>query len=153
MNYLWRLAGMVAYFLLLPFLYVYLRFGTRARVLIVAEDSVLLVKGWLGSDTWSLPGGGLHNGETEVDGAIREVKEETGIQLQPADLTKTHNGIFRRHGLQYAYALFCVQLPKKPNLIKQQFELTDIAWIPIKEVAPQRCDPVVTEAVNAWRKA
>lgn len=33
-------------------------------------------------DTWNLPGGGLHDLEAPVDGVIREVKEETGLEVK-----------------------------------------------------------------------
>lgn len=35
---------------------------------------------------WVTPGGGIDPGETEVDAAIREVWEETGVRLQAEDL-------------------------------------------------------------------
>lgn len=35
---------------------------------------------------WDLPKGMLEPGETEVTGALRELKEETGIQANPQDL-------------------------------------------------------------------
>jgi ADP-ribose pyrophosphatase YjhB (NUDIX family) len=53
--------------------------------LIFDGDSILLVergheplKGW-----WSLPGGILETGETLADGVRREVREETGLEVEP----------------------------------------------------------------------
>lgn len=36
-----------------------------------------------GSDRWGLPGGGLESGETFDETAVREVREETGIDCRP----------------------------------------------------------------------
>ncbi len=64
-----------------------------ARVLLLdGQDRVLL---FLGCDPaepdagswWFTPGGGLEAGESPRDGAVREVFEETGLQLSVDDLT------------------------------------------------------------------
>jgi 8-oxo-dGTP pyrophosphatase MutT (NUDIX family) len=58
------------------------REATRVAV-IDAERRVLLLHTWdpgrAGTDVWELPGGGLKEGEIPVDGARRELYEETGI--------------------------------------------------------------------------
>lgn len=54
---------------------------------IISKDNKLLLgmkdpkKGGVYSDCWLIPGGGIDEGETEVEAIIREVKEETGIDV------------------------------------------------------------------------
>lgn len=60
----------------------------RADVFIVEDDEVLLVKHSDGENSWwSPPGGALEDGESLREAAIREVKEEAGIDV---DLGRDH---------------------------------------------------------------
>jgi ADP-ribose pyrophosphatase YjhB (NUDIX family) len=53
-----------------------------ALVFIQREDAVLLVKQDYGHQYWSLPGGVVEPGESVEQAAIREVKEETGLDIR-----------------------------------------------------------------------
>jgi 8-oxo-dGTP pyrophosphatase MutT (NUDIX family) len=55
----------------------------RGRVLMQERDEHATV--W--PELWCFPGGGLEDGERPVDGAVRELAEETGVVLAPDDLT------------------------------------------------------------------
>ena len=62
-----------------------------ARVLLVdAAGRTLLLHGGdparPGLRWWFTPGGGLRDGETPAEGAARELLEETGLRVRPADL-------------------------------------------------------------------
>jgi 8-oxo-dGTP pyrophosphatase MutT (NUDIX family) len=64
---------------------------TAARVLLIDQaDRILLLHGTDPADPtdvyWLPPGGGLEPGETPTQGAARELFEETGLRVAPADL-------------------------------------------------------------------
>ena len=54
---------------------------------IIEDNGEILLEHRVDSDTWSVIGGGLNVDETLVQGAIREVYEETGLKLKEDDLS------------------------------------------------------------------
>ena len=42
-------------------------------------------------DLWNLPGGALEHGEAPRDGVIREVKEETGLEVEVSGLAGVYS--------------------------------------------------------------
>ena len=62
-----------------------------ARVLLIDDhDRILLFAdsdpGIPGSGWWITPGGGIDPGESDLDAAVRELEEETGIRVPPSAL-------------------------------------------------------------------
>jgi 8-oxo-dGTP pyrophosphatase MutT (NUDIX family) len=91
------------------------RVRRSARVLLVdPADRILLFSVTDdGATRWFAPGGGLADGETYADAAVRELWEETGLTVQPADLgpevwhgrpwTSTRDGITYRNLQRYFF--------------------------------------------------
>jgi 8-oxo-dGTP diphosphatase len=57
-------------------------------VLVVDKSKLLLVRRGIEpfKDWWDIPGGFLESGEHPEAGAVREVREETGLSIQPVEL-------------------------------------------------------------------
>lgn len=62
-------------------------FQIRVTGILIENDKILLVKQKVSSmRTWSLPGGRLEHGETINQGIMRELKEETGLDVKTTKL-------------------------------------------------------------------
>ena len=153
----WQLLGTVLYWLTLPLIAVYSRATKpRTRVLIIHDNKILIVKNWLGSGGWSLPGGGLHSNEAPEVGAVREVEEELGIAIDSKQLISLgeHVSVEQRF-LSSKYHLFAVQITEIPNLKLQKMEIMDASWLSLADVdnSDLKLAQTVRDAVATWSKA
>lgn len=53
----------------------------------VEKETILAIKPYGQSNKLDLPKGGINSGETPLQAAVRELREETGVKLQPGQLT------------------------------------------------------------------
>lgn len=133
---MWGLIGTGLFWLLWPVWVVYFRLsGTRSRVLVVVEDEVLLLKGWLGDKKYNLPGGGTKKQESTRSSAIRELYEETGITVAESSLTSIGTQTHKKRGLQYTADYFVLQLPSKPELKLNKLEIFSAAWVGLNNLS------------------
>lgn len=151
---IWRQLGLVAYWLLLPLIYVYAATTKpRARMLLIHDNHVLVVKNWLGAGNWALPGGGIEALEAPAEAAIREIKEELGFVIEPGALndlgehTATEKG-----GLKSKYFLFAVELLSKPELVLKTDEIVGCEWLPITDTmnSQKGVGNTVKQSVEVW---
>lgn len=74
----------------------------RAAAFIIKDKKILMVKVFYDNHYfWTLPGGGIENGETPEQACIRELKEETGIDgeiVRPLTIQFRTNG-----GKEYSF--------------------------------------------------
>ena len=118
-------------------------------VVINEQDELLVVsERYRGSENspfiYKLPGGTIHEGEHIAEAAVREVKEETGIDTQFEYLI-----CFRHwHGYKYGKSdiyFVCRLRPLNYHITRQEAEIADCRWMPIQ-------DYLESEQVTAFNK-
>ena len=82
--------------------------------------------------TWAIPGGALHDGETALEGALREFAEEIGVQLEEFEVALEHED---DHG-GWSYWTIVLDLPSPfdaPDRLHWETSATD--WVTLEELA------------------
>ena len=151
MSLLQRL-GTTVYWLAWPAFRIYFCLNDRARVVLVCDNKVLGVKQWLSDGTWSLPGGGLHNGEKPITGALREVREETGIGLNAKDLTYLGKAKYQKAGLHFNYHIYAMKAPKSLELNRQRHEVAELQWMPASDFTVRNASPDALHSLELARQ-
>ncbi|MFB9277596.1 NUDIX hydrolase [Cohnella cellulosilytica] len=98
---------------------------SAAAIVINDKNEILLIKG--PRRGWEMPGGQVEEGESLTDAAVRETKEESGIDIEIIKFC----GIFQNVGNSICNTLFLAK-PIGGELI-QTSESLESGFFPIKE--------------------
>lgn len=119
----------------------------------IVQDEQVLLTWWNGEGrrdpAWTLPGGGVEFDEAILDGLVREVREETGYDIEPGAPLADHFVALRREGETPLRLQRFIHLARITGGELGTLEVggsTDFArWMPLAEVAAQ---PARTEVVD-----
>jgi len=107
---------------------------------IVQDGKLVLVKRGVepSKGKWSIPGGAVELGEGVRDTAMREAKEECGLDIELVDdkpMDAIDNMIPDEKGrLQYHYILLQFLARPKRGTLKPTSDVTEARWVPLEEV-------------------
>ena len=118
------------------------KIGVGVGIMILRDGKVLLGQRHLdkekasselqGQGQWTMPGGKLDFGESFIDGAKRETKEETGLDLNNIKVICINNDIISE-AHYVTIGLLCTEFDGKPQVLEpdtitvwEWFELDDL---------------------------
>lgn len=101
-------------------------------IIINNNDKVLLVL-QRKSKCWSFPKGHVENNETEIETALREVKEETGIDVN-IEASKRYELTYKINNSTNKNVVNFIARPLNANVKIQEKEILDYKWCDINKV-------------------
>jgi 8-oxo-dGTP pyrophosphatase MutT (NUDIX family) len=109
------------------------------------------------NDLWTIPTGGMKTGETATQCAVRECKEETGIDVEIIGLV----GIFTTpdHVIEYRKGKHVTEVRQPVNIclrarpvggeLKPELsEATEVLWVPADEIGSYDMHPALRRRVH-----
>jgi 8-oxo-dGTP diphosphatase len=100
----------------------------------VSDDHILLIRRGRspGKGLWSVPGGRVESGEAMAEAAVRELREETGIEAVCEDLV----GWVERMGHGYHFVIFDFRVTILGDVEPRAGDdAAEAAWVPLYDVA------------------
>jgi len=123
---------------------------------VMANGRLLLVKRAHepGQGQWSLPGGVLELGETLGAGLIREVREETGLLVEPGLLLGVFENILRdgEDRVSYHYILIDYLARAAGGVLAVGSDALEVAWVPLDRVRAYPLTPETGRVVELVRE-
>ena len=104
---------------------------------------------------WSIPGGTLELGETIAEGVVRELREETGLDVRVVELLEVFERIFPGEGRPQYHFVILDYLCEAPHGTPQPgSDVTDVAFATEEELARYHLTPTATRVIrNAFAMA
>lgn len=139
-----------------------------AYAVVLRDDQILLSRlapRLTPDERWTLPGGGLEHGEDPRDAVVREVYEETGLDVRLGETARVYSRHLpntRRdgrpvdaHSLQVVYEGWVPVDSPPPRVVEVDGSTVDAAWQPISSVLDGTVPVVglVREALEAHQPA
>ncbi len=103
---------------------------------VIKENTVLMIKRGKPprAGHWSLPGGGQELGETVFEGAVREIKEETGVDIEVLGLIDVIDSISRKDSVvTHHYTIVDVLARWTGGQAVAGDDAMDAAWFSLRE--------------------
>ena len=109
---------------------------TVGALIFDAQDRVLLVRTHKWSDKWGIPGGKIRRGETAESALVREIREETALEITDVEFVCVQDAIDPEEFFRPAHFLllnYTVRTTSDPASVILNDEAEDFRWLPLDE--------------------
>lgn len=119
------------------------RFSVSVAAAVVRADGKFLAIQRRDNGHWEPPGGVLEPGETPLAGVVREVKEETGLVIEPVRLSGVYQNM-ERDILALVFAARLVAGEPRPS-----DESIEVDWLTADQVLERMTEAYATRLLDA----
>jgi 8-oxo-dGTP diphosphatase len=115
---------------------------------IIHNDEMLMIRRGKdpGRGLWSIPGGAVEHGEYLSDALEREVKEETGLDVEIGVLVGILEVVGDPHYVIHDYSATLTG----GSTATAGDDVDEARWVPLDEVPSLDCTPRFVETMRAW---
>jgi 8-oxo-dGTP diphosphatase len=106
-------------------------------------------KGSHGAGTWSFPGGWMRHGESFLDTARREAKEETGLEVSRVEVIDAISTVFKDRDVHSVTVVLLVNswqgfpLPRESNKLEGNWQ-----WFSLKDLPSPLFEPINPDRIR-----
>ena len=113
--------------------------STAAFILNSKEELLVVRRGKEpAKGTLDLPGGFVDNEETAEQGMIREIKEETGLDISKVEYLFSIPNIYRYSGMDIHTLDMFFLCHTEVETVKPADDVSECSWVPLQEVYVER---------------
>jgi ADP-ribose pyrophosphatase YjhB (NUDIX family) len=123
--------------------------GCVGAVINDATGRLLLIKRGHdpGAGLWSLPGGRIERGETDAQALVREIREETGLEIEPGALL---GAVRRPTGSGDVFDIRDYAATVVGGALQAGDDAADARWVPAGELAAMAVTDGLVETLRGW---
>jgi len=118
---------------------------------VVNDGSLLLVKRGRGPNAglWAIPGGKVDYGESMPEAAVRELREETGIEAELGEVIWVGDAIGPGDPPAWHYTLVDYRARMIGGLPRAADDAEAVAWVPLDQVLDLPVTPTMPDLIAA----
>ncbi len=124
-------------------------------VVVVEDGNVLLVRRGRGAYTgaWAVPGGRQRFGESREQAAIREAKEETGLDVEIGEPIWVGDIIGRGEKPAYHFSVVDFRARVTGGTLEAGDDAVEVRWVPLDDAVLLNVTPTMHELLDILRRA
>lgn len=103
-------------------------------------------------NTFGLPAGKVDLGESVGQAMVREIKEETGLNILPSQLKYLDSLFVRNEGRDFLYHSFVVHFSKMPDIVINPAEHQKYIWVTPAEAVKMNLVHDLADCINMHYK-